>query len=343
MALTRRDFLIGAPLAAGALSACARAGLGARESARYVELGVTSTARSTRGKILVCMPETAQTREVWRALGDELRSDFGLVALRVDGSAGARVIAEGIARHRPSALVLMNNPTVNAYRAYQQQSAGQPFPPALIVMTSFLDGTPQRVASATGISYEVPLITVVTNLRKLLVSPIERVGVVVRRSLTEFVRHQLELARREQIYVQAEVVSQEPNVSELRRALRRLKQRTHAIWVLNDDRLLTPELISEGWLRGLNERPFKPAIVGARSLVSATQSFGTFAVLPDHTALGVQAASMLYDLADNRWSLPDDVGVELPLSTTTSIDLAQVRERFELRDDALSLVDNIVE
>jgi hypothetical protein len=35
--------------------------------------------------------------------------------------------------------------------------------------------------------------------------------------------------------------------------------------------------------------------------------------------------------------------VELPLSTTTTVDLAQVRERFSLRKDALSQVDRILE
>ena len=35
-------------------------------------------------------------------------------------------------------------------------------------MTSFLEGHPSQIASATGISYEVPLITAVTNLRKVI-------------------------------------------------------------------------------------------------------------------------------------------------------------------------------
>jgi hypothetical protein len=93
----------------------------------------------------------------------------------------------------------------------------------------------------------------------------------------------------------------------------------------------------------LNERPFIPAIVGAPSLVSATHSFGTFAVLPDHTALGVQAAGLLFDIADSGWSLPESGQAQLPLSTTTTIDLAQARERFSLRDDALSQVDRILD
>jgi hypothetical protein len=197
--------------------------------------------------------------------------------------------------------------------------------------------------AATGISYEVPLITVVTNLRKLVVQPIERVGVVLRPSLSGFVERQARLALREQITVVEELVDHRPNASDLKRALRKVKQHVDALWILNDDRLLTPQLIADGWIPGLNERPWSPAIVGAASLVSPGQSFGTFAVLPDHVALGSQAASLLFDIADNGWILPGDAEIQAPLSTTTSVDLVQAKERFELRPDALQNVDRVLE
>src|SRR5204863_7564762 len=129
----------------------------------------------------------------------------------------------------------------------------------------------------------------------------------------------------------------------LRYALRELKQRCDASWILNDDHLLSQRLIAEGWLPGLNERPYKPAIVGAASLVSPGQSFGTFAVLPDHTALGVQTASLVFDIADAGFSLENGDDVALPVSTTTTVDLIQARERFALRQDALEHVDHILE
>jgi putative ABC transport system substrate-binding protein len=212
----------------------------------------------------------------------------------------------------------------------------------VIVMTSFLDGQRDLPAAATGISYEVPLITVVTNLRKLVSTRIERVGVIQRQPLSGFVDRQAELAQLEQTHVIRETVSHDPNASEIKRALRRLKEQVDALWILNDDRLLSGKLIAEGWLPGLNERPWVPNIVGAPSLVSPAHSFGTFAVLPDHAALGVQAANLVFDIADNDWTLPAR-DAELPVSTTTTVDLPQVLERFSLRDGALSQVDRILE
>jgi hypothetical protein len=145
------------------------------------------------------------------------------------------------------------------------------------------------------------------------------------------------------VAVVEESVGVEPNPSEIKRAIRRLKQRADVIWVLNDDHLLTPGLITEAWLPGLDERPWLPTIVGAASLVSPQHSFGTFAVLPDHLALGAQAAGLLLDIAAEGWRLDAGTSVQLPLSTTTTIDLVQVRERFALQEDALQQVDRILE
>jgi hypothetical protein len=341
MALTRRAFLISAPAIAGALG-CGALGTG-RSGPAYVEIGAVRRGGAVRKTILVCMPETKQTHEVWTGLSDELGRAFDLTAVRVDDRAGAPAIAEGIARRRPAAVILMNNPTVAAYRDYQHGAKTGTFPPAVVVMSSFLDGRSPELREATGISYEVPLVTVVTNLRKLISTPIERVGVIYRTPLAHYVHRQARLAAREQTMVAAEEISAAPNPAEIWGALRRLKRRADAVWVLNDNLLLTPQLIAEAWLPGLDERPFIPAIVGAASLVSSKRSFGTFAMLPDHTALGAQAASMVFDIEDNAWRVPEGDPAQFPLSTTTTIDLQQARERFALRADALSQVDRIVD
>jgi hypothetical protein len=342
VALSRREFLGGASLVLGAASGCIRLGPPQPRSGLAYEELYRAGRVSGKGAILVLMPSTSQTREVWTGLTDELGRDYELVSVRVDSRSDDAIIAAAILRCSPKAIVLMNNPTVAAYTEYQHKHAGSAFPPAIIVMTSFLDGQQRYVAESTGIYYEVPLITVVTNLRKLIATPIDRIGVVRRAEFADFVRRQAELAAHERIVVEQEEVGAAPNVSELKRAIRRVRRRADALWVLNDDRLLTPRLIADGWILGVSERPWIPTIVGAAPLVSPVQSFGTFAVLPDHAALGVQAASLLFDLADSNWTITPDARVQLPLSTTTTVDLAQARERFALREEALAHVDRIL-
>jgi putative ABC transport system substrate-binding protein len=322
-----------------ALAACSGVPVQSRGSRGYQELHKnTSAGRET---VLVCMPETRQTQQAWTGLNDELGQEFALVAVRIEGRDDDPVIAEAVKRHRPASVVLMNNPTVTAYRRYESALNPKQRVPNVAIMTSFLQA--RRLGpNATGVAYEIPLITSVTHLRKILLERIDRVGVIYRQSLGRFVSDQRELAAREQISIVGEAVSETPNESEIKSALRTLKQKTDAVWVLNDDHLLTPQLISKGWLPGLNERPWRPAIVGAESLVAAELSFGTFAVLPDHTELGTQAANVIFDIADEGWRLPNAYQTQEPLSIKTTLDLVQVRERFHLLPDALAHVDRVL-
>jgi hypothetical protein len=342
MALTRRELLT-LPLCAGLLAACSHTMRSSNVEHGVRELASVTTAGRRAPAILVFTPDTPQTKEVFSGLRDELGKDYRLIAVQVDGVRDAPTMEAALHRYAPAGLVLMNNPTVGAYKVLQRRSPGTRFPPAIIVMTSFLEVSATELREATGISYEVPLITAMTNLRRLVVLPHDRVGVVSRAPLRGFIQRQIELCAREKIAVTFQEVSQHPNPSELKRAIRLLKQNVDVIWILNDDKLLTPWLISEGWIPGLDERPWLPSIVGAASLVSARINFGTFAVLPDHVALGAQAASMLLDIADNDWRMDGSDSIQLPLSTTTTIDLVQTRERFAMQRDALSLVDRILQ
>ncbi len=335
--MRRRELIIGSLSLVAFAVACGHTQVEG-QSAGYKEILAAGNGSET---VLVCMPDTPQTREVWRGLSDELGQDFKLVAVRVAGRGDAELIARGVREHNPSALVLMNNPTVGAYKAYTKLPEARKLP-AVVVMTSFLEGGALQAIGATGISYEVPLITVVTNLRKLLAVPLERVGVVYREPLAGFVAQQVELAQREKIRVVEVRLPAEPNPAHIKAALRETKRRADAVWILNDDKLLSPRLIADGWLPGLNERPWRPTIVGAASLVSSAQSFGTLAVMPDHTALGVQTANLVFDIADNDWKIPSTY-TQLPLSTTTTVDLRQAKERFTLRAGALAQVDRIIE
>jgi hypothetical protein len=342
MALNRRDFLISTSILTSALFSCS-SGQSVGKKPLYTELASINASQSGAKTIIVFMPHTRQTMDVWLGLTDELERDFCLIAVKLESATDVPIIEQAMTRHHPDGVVLMNNPTVLAYRDYQARHPGLKFPPAVIVMTSFLESHANQVMNATGISYEVPLVMLITDLRKLIALPTGRVGVIARPSLLWFVHRQIELARREQVRVSVEQVGPLPRPADIRLALRRLKRSVDVIWILNDNQLLTPKLISKGWLPGLDERPWVPTIVGAASLVSPQHSFGTFAVLPDHVALGTQAAGLVLDIAENDWGIGSKRAVQLSRSNKTTIDIGQIRERFTLRQNALEQVDNVQE
>src|SRR6187551_519177 len=152
MALTRRELLT---LVAGstALAACGGVSAQSRGSRDYQELHKNLSAG--RETVLVCMPETRQTQQAWTGLNDELGQEFGLIAVRIEGRDDDGVIAEAVKRHRPAGVVLMNNPTVTAYRRYESELTSAKRVPNVAIMTSFLQA--RRLGpNATGVAYEVP-------------------------------------------------------------------------------------------------------------------------------------------------------------------------------------------
>ena len=111
--------------------------------------------------------------------------------------------------------------------------------------------------------------------------------------------------------------------------------RVDAVWILNDNALLTPEHIAIGWLPLFAKDPV-PTIVGIPGLVTQDAPLGTFAVVPDLGALGVQAANVIYDLADGGYVLRGQELVEQPLSVETVLDIDRARQHFGFKEETLS-------
>jgi hypothetical protein len=294
--------------------------------------------------LFVAMPTGPAFLETRKALAAEVSGTFDLTTFIVTPETRPAAFRAALDAAAPTCVVLMNNGTVRMYRDYQRERPGARFPPAVIVMTSFLEDIRREIKGATGIAYEVPGVTAFVSLRELIAAPVTRVGVVHSPYAKAFVARQRALAIKEQIeLVSIELRGETPNARDLQGALDALKryQQIDALWVLNDNRLLKDgRFLREAWMPALKSLGV-PVVVGAAPLVNPSSPFGTFAVLPDHAALGAQAANLIFDLADNGWRA-DVHPIELPLSTVKVLDVRSART-FGLRESALNHVDRRVE
>ena len=83
-----------------------------------------------------------------------------------------------------------------------------------------------------------------------------------------------------------------------------------------------------------------PLIVGAENLVNPAWGFGLFAVVPDHVALGAQAAGKVYEVQDNGWQVLQNGQCDPPLSVFKIINLPLAKS-FGIKDENLTSVDKI--
>ena len=292
--------------------------------------------------LLVAMPGSEAYRLVRQTVVSELEPDFDIQTHVVERGTTPEAFRRALDGSGAKAVLLMNNPTVKLYRAYQSAVRGKVPPvPAILAMCSFLEELDAQLENATGVAFEVPGVSAFVPLRALIKAPVRRVGVVHRPLFASFVKRQSELARKEKIEIVAREVSAEPTAREVRKALLSLES-VDALWVLNDNGLLQEgDFFASSWREAV-ARLGVPVVVGVETLVQKDARFGNFAVLPDLEALGVQTANLILDVADNDWAA-NDIPIELPVSTRRIANLQILEARFGLREGARRQVDKLVE
>lgn len=289
--------------------------------------------------VLVLLPTEDRVLSLVESLGRELETDFN-VRLEPVGSATTEWDIEGlVATHEPKAVVLLNNPTVHLYASWAQKK--RTFPVSLILMSSFAGELVETVPNSTAISWEVPIATSVQGMRGLGFE-ISRVGVLYRRAFSRQIERERRLARPEKAEFVAQELSDHPSSRELRAAIVRLRRASvDALWIPNDNGLLTPEYLTQVWAPYLQYFG-SPVIVGVPSLVRGDLRLGSYAASPDLVALGVQAADRIYDIADASWQLPANRWAEAPLSVKTYLS-ARAVDDFGISEDGIAGVDFLIE
>ena len=303
-------------------------------------------ARAGVPLVLIAMPPSANYfQDVRRSLLAEIQRDFNVATVTVTSSTAIEELGAAIQRLSPACIVLMNNTTVSVYREYQHAHAGAAkFPPSVVVMASFIDELRPTLINATGIAYEVPGVTAFVDLRSVINAPVRKVGVVYRPSFRQFIARQKELAEKEQIELVAVEVGKGVYADRLRSSLHALlvEQKVDALWMLNDNELIkSSEYLDQTWRAELRNANV-PLVVGVPNLVNPRTPLGSFAVVPDHEALGLQTANLIFELAENGWHA-ENHAVELPISIKTLADVKQLRAKFGLKDDALQHIDRALE
>lgn len=290
--------------------------------------------------VLVMLPANSASAEVRQGLLESVGEEYDIVTRVVGGKVTADDINTAMTEVSPAAVVLLNNATIKAYKAWQKtQGDDKEFPPAMLLMASYLKEFAGDVQAATGIVYEIPSVSIFSNLRKLVKHEVKRVGVLHRPNLKTFIEGQQKLAAIEKFELVAVEMPADPDAREVRRAVRRLSKEVDALWVLNDNGLLTSKMLTKAWVPGLRRNTL-PVVVGVKALVAEQAVLGTFAVLPDHMEMGLQAGNMLLEIADEDWTT--EGGFEQPIAVKTVMHVGFARDHLGLIEDRKDRINVLV-
>ncbi len=282
--------------------------------------------------------------EVSSSLKERLSGDFTIREEILVGEISADKTAKLVDESKPSLVILMNNSSVKSFKMYQLSlPEGTNQIPSLSLMTALLPAQIEGMKNATGISYEVPIVTSVVNLRQLLSMDSVKLGVVYREFLKPFIDQNAEYCKKENIQlIRGFVPSNNSNYRELLEkglAYLTTTKGANMIWVPNDPVFLKPEIIRDVWTP-FSEKNAIPIIVGVESMLSNNVNFGTYAVLPDHAALGQQAADMVYTIHDADWKVSELI-VEPPVSIYQVLNPKKIQKNYKV-DEATVDVDKVI-
>ncbi|WDE04802.1 hypothetical protein SG34_026400 [Thalassomonas viridans] len=282
--------------------------------------------------------------EVVNGMSDDLEGDIGFAELVVDAGSRVSDVAAQIKTHQPKVIVLIGNSSVNLYTKYQQAFPGQEFPPSIALAALFVDKFIPFLKNATGIRYEIPLVTSVVNMRLLMEKPIKKVGVVYRSWMQDIFDENVAYCRAEGIeLIGGKLPNKDRNMNrKIKQQLQGLiNQGVDVIWLLNDNQLINQKALKKVWLP-LITRSKLPVIVGIKSLLATKLNLGSFAIVPDHYGLGVQASSVLLEIMENDWKILEQ-NIEHPLSVKQIVNVTILNKRsIQYRENLLSQVDDVI-
>lgn len=300
----------------------------------------------SRASLLVFRPEGKDFTEVIAGLKKEIGEDYDIQEQLIAGESRTQDMEFRIRKVNPRLIVLMDNRIINLYRRYQATRPDtEAVTPSISLMAASVEREIAGLKAAAGISYEIPILTSALNLRSVINRPIPRIGIVHREFLRDFVAKNSGYCRKEGIDLAAvSLGNREADFKKsVKTALTTLfeNRKIDALWVPNDNALLTPEIIKEVWIPLINKHR-KPVMVGVETLVNPKLSFGTFAVLPDHVELGRQLAEKILEISDSGFKL-EAGAVDQPLSVIKTVNMRQARTFLDVGTARLGSVDKILE
>jgi putative ABC transport system substrate-binding protein len=304
--------------------------------------GTTGTAGELE-TVLVLLPDSSESQMSLVGLEEEIGGELRIKTRVVSDDTTVRDLQRYFKETSPS-VVVIDQTTERLYRQFQLSRVGSSgFPATIVLNEESRASVKSGLTNTAALNYGVAGVTCLVNLRSIMKQPLKRVGVIYRGESEAYIRDQKRLAAQEKIELVPRVVSAHASKAELKGVLQGLinDASVDALWVLNDDALLSPDHLKNSWLPVL-ERNQKPVVVNSPNLVNSNLRFGVFGVFPDHVAVGSQVANMVFDLRERGWNVEKD-SFEEALSVRKVLLWSMAKEHLALKVGALAQLDQVIQ
>lgn len=274
--------------------------------------------------LLVMRPDEVNFKTALDGLTGELDNEFSLHDFLVDKETKIDDFEVLYDTQKPKLIVLMEGKAIELYHSWQAtKPADFPFPPVIVLMTAYAEERIKDIKSAGCIKYEIQAVQVISYLRSVLEQPVNRVGVLYSSNLRVFFANQKSDCEKEKAELVGVLIDERKGLLDrviAKELSKMVKDPTiDAIWIFNDNIILKDVLLEWAWVPKLQKFK-KPVVVSLERLLNPLK-VGQFAVVPDHFAMGAQAARWIFQIEENGWKFdPKEELIRLPYSAHPKLD-----------------------
>ncbi|MBK8801358.1 MAG: hypothetical protein IPN71_04750 [Fibrobacteres bacterium] len=293
--------------------------------------------------ILVLRPAGPNFEETFKGIKEALGPTYAIDELVVGKDSEGDELTKKWSATKPKAVFALDNKSISLAKDVRGK-LGDTAVPLVALMGVRVDAAIAGIPNAASVTYEIPAVTLVVNLRAVSTGKISKVGVIYRASMESFFLNNAQFCKGENVELVGHKVADDADPrSSLKDGLKSLTERKDidALAVFNDNFFLNAKLLKEVWLPTLSGWK-RPVLVGVESLVKPELKFGTFAILPDHYALGAQAAGLLQEIEDAGWKV-DGVRNDQPLSVIKVLNMRGMKSCCGVQEGKINEIDKILE
>jgi len=261
-------------------------------------LGVASGKDKSKEKdsILIFTKPVGDFKVVADSLVRELERDNKVEIVNIDKDANLESFEKSVQASKPKVVVVMDNQAVNIAKEYHKKNPKAGFQ-TVAMMGLNLKTILKGESSICGISYEVPIYTMLTQFR--FTKAEKKMGPVLTfyraSQFSDIIKDSQALLKQEGIDLVTVDVEKEASVADFLNGNGKqqvLSSKYSAVLVLLDSILLEPKLFQEFWLKTSAEAKI-PFLVGTEKLVNPAFNFAMFGMSPNLSDLSSQAVQMI--------------------------------------------------
>lgn len=280
--------------------------------------------------VLIVGSDSPAMQEVKRAVARDLGShQVENFTLKADTSYD-QLKAE-LLRRKPRAVLLLDNRSVQLMqKLHKEKDSYLSQLPASATMALNLKHILEGETKISGIEYEAPAFSILTQFRRLVDIKLSRVLVIYRPSQFQkvFQEAQIQLAREGVQLIGLNAEAEGDDATAIARFIDKNLKEDHAndkvdaFLVLTDNKLLNNETFGPLWVSRARNMKI-PFLCGIENFVSEKLRFCTFAAYPDHNDLAHQASEQIMAMIDDGVS-PAEIGVDYLVSVKMAIDASRL-------------------